>query len=98
MEDYRPEFGTHRNPLSTEAPAFQATRHDAYRPSALLPEPSPIPSPLLPADTHFERIESGWWDGRDVRRDYMALDINGSRAWVFRDVASGTWHLHGWFS
>lgn len=97
-EDHRPECGTRRAALSADAPRFQATRHDAHRPSLLLQEPSPIPSPAVPAGTRFERIESGWWDGRDVRRDYMALDINGSRAWIFRDVESGTWHLHGWFA
>lgn len=98
VEDHRPECGTRRDSRSSDAPAFQSARHDRQRPSVLLAEPDPIPPPALPADARFERIESGWWDGRDVRRDYTTLDINGSRAWVFRDVEAGTWHLHGWFS
>ena len=33
-----------------------------------------------------ERIESGWWDGRDVQRDYyVARNPAGVRLWVFRD-------------
>ena len=37
-----------------------------------------------------ERIESGWWDGADVARDYyLARDAQGARQWVFRDLRSG---------
>ena len=46
-----------------------------------------------------ERIESGWWDGRDVQRDYyVARNPAGVRLWVFRDRdPSGRWFLHGVF-
>ncbi len=46
-----------------------------------------------------ERIESGWWDGRDVRRDYyVARTQAGVRLWVFHErVAGGRWFLHGVF-
>jgi protein ImuB len=46
-----------------------------------------------------ERIESGWWDGRDVARDYYtALDRHGVRLWVFRERrAPHGWFLHGIF-
>ncbi|MGQ0621148.1 MAG: Y-family DNA polymerase [Panacagrimonas sp.] len=68
------------------------------RPTFLLPQPWPMPPPELPADTCFERIESGWWDAHDVRRDYTTLDVNGGRAWVFREVNGRSWYLHGWWS
>jgi protein ImuB len=46
-----------------------------------------------------ERIESGWWDGMDVVRDYyVAQGRNGSRLWVFRDRSSGGWYVHGLFA
>lgn len=46
-----------------------------------------------------ERIESGWWRGPDLKRDYYRLDLaNGARWWVFRDRDSGDWFLHGLFS
>jgi protein ImuB len=47
-----------------------------------------------------ERIESGWWDGGDMRRDYfVALDNAGCWLWIFRDPRPpGGWFLHGWFA
>ena len=47
-----------------------------------------------------ERIESGWWDGADARRDYfIAIDSAGRRLWIFRDPhLPGGWFLHGWFA
>jgi protein ImuB len=47
-----------------------------------------------------ERIESGWWDGADVTRDYyIARDARGSLLWIYRDRGSGRtrWFLHGIF-
>lgn len=45
-----------------------------------------------------ERIETGWWDGQDVRRDYyVGRSRRGTRAWVFLDRRSGRWYLHGLF-
>lgn len=46
-----------------------------------------------------ERIETGWWDGGEVRRDYyIARDIHGVRLWIFREhTASRGWYLHGVF-
>jgi len=46
-----------------------------------------------------ERIESGWWDGRDVRRDYyVARTPAGARVWIFRERRTpGGWFLHGVF-
>ncbi len=46
-----------------------------------------------------ERIESGWWDGADVARDYyVARDRSGARLWVFRERRGRRrWFLHGLF-
>jgi protein ImuB len=45
-----------------------------------------------------ERIESGWWDGGDVRRDYyQAGNPQGAMLWVYRDLRSQAWYLHGVF-
>jgi protein ImuB len=44
-----------------------------------------------------ERIESGWWDGDDARRDYFIARLpNESLAWVYREA--GEWYLHGLFA
>jgi protein ImuB len=46
-----------------------------------------------------ERIESGWWDGNDVGRDYfVAEDTSGTRCWIFREHNSTSWYLQGLFS
>ncbi len=46
-----------------------------------------------------ERIESGWWDGHDIRRDYyVARNPAGVRLWIFRECrAPQGWFLHGVF-
>ncbi|MEO8018655.1 MAG: DNA polymerase Y family protein [Pseudomonadota bacterium] len=46
-----------------------------------------------------ERIESGWWDGADMQRDYYcAKDANGAHLWIYRECAgSRKWFLHGIF-
>ena len=44
-----------------------------------------------------ERIESGWWDRNEVRRDYyIARSGDGSLVWIYR--ATDGWHLHGIFA
>ncbi len=46
-----------------------------------------------------ERIESGWWDGHEVARDYfVARSRAGQILWVFRERGDpGRWFLHGLF-
>jgi protein ImuB len=46
-----------------------------------------------------ERIESGWWRGRSVRRDYYRVAAeSGQRYWLFRRLPDGKWYLHGEFT
>lgn len=47
-----------------------------------------------------ERIESGWWDGQDITRDYfVAENPKGSRFWIFRERREkDSWFLHGIFA
>jgi protein ImuB len=45
-----------------------------------------------------ERIETGWWRGQDVQRDYYVIDTDqGTRLWIFRGPEDGRWFLHGCF-
>ena len=77
------------------------------RPLWLLPVPQPLAMRagwpwrrgLLQLVSEPERIETGWWDGEDIARDYYtALDIHGVRLWVFRErTAAHRWFLHGIF-
>jgi protein ImuB len=47
-----------------------------------------------------ERIQSGWWDGAAVARDYyVARAADGARWWIFRECdAPRRWFLHGCFA
>jgi protein ImuB len=89
-------------------PAFRPLPN-ALRPLWLLAEPEPLGTRLAarPWVLHDgpERIESGWWDGNDVRRDYyVAESPSGERVWIYRDgrrgfgEGDGEWFVHGWFA
>ena len=113
--EHRPERAWHehgvRHPASGNPagkPGETAKRGaDPLRPVWLLAEPEPI-SHRLEAQPWVlrdgpERIESGWWDGADVRRDYfVAENPRGETMWIYRDhrygIDDGEWFLHGVFS
>jgi protein ImuB len=45
-----------------------------------------------------ERIETGWWRGRMIGRDYYRIETTlGCRFWVFRALDDEHWFLHGAF-
>lgn len=69
------------------------------RPLWMLAEPQPLDGWAGALVTGPERIETGWWDGHDVRRDYyVALSRAGVRLWIFRERPPGQgWFLHGVF-
>jgi protein ImuB len=76
------------------------------RPLWLLPRPTPIESnqgrpshrgKSLHLEKQVERISSGWWDDSPVRRDYYRASNDELQAWIFRDIETGDWFLHGIF-
>ena len=87
----QPRRPTTPTPVSAETPS---------RPGWLLAAPIPLRGPTPHLDGDGERIESGWWDGGDVRRDYFVAQLQtGQRAWVYRPVgADDRYWLHGWFA
>lgn len=45
-----------------------------------------------------ERIETGWWRGDSIRRDYYRVETDGGlRFWLFRRLDDGRWFLQGRF-
>jgi protein ImuB len=47
-----------------------------------------------------ERIESGWWDGAEVNRDYyVAANPRGETFWIYREHRGEQgWYMHGVFA
>jgi protein ImuB len=70
------------------------------RPTWLLERPIPLRGPMPELVAGPERLETGWWDGEPVRRDYyVARTAQGQRAWIFCAAGQrGPWMLHGWFA
>lgn len=104
--DYRPERawricepGNGHGVEDTQPPA---------RPLWLLASPQPLRE--IGAVPHYqgtlallagpERIESGWWDGADIARDYfIARNPAHALLWVYRECRyDGGWYLHGFFA
>lgn len=93
--DHRPELAWR----PCEAGGVTKLPGKLQRPLWLLPAPKPCQKERLELQSGPERIESGWWDGMDVARDYyVAQGRNGSQLWVFRDHSSGAWFVHGLFA
>jgi len=74
------------------------------RPVWLLDEPAELSAAEVRQLHHGkiegpERIESGWWDGKGVARDYYIMSRTGGvRLWVFQERRSKGWYLHGMFA
>jgi protein ImuB len=103
LPDHRPERAWRWCPPGEPGPG----RGRADRPLWLLPEPRPLEvrggrpwyGGPLDLGEERERIETGWWDGHEVVRDYfMATTGGGERLWVYRECHGRRgWFLHGLF-
>ncbi|MDA0237620.1 MAG: DNA polymerase Y family protein [Proteobacteria bacterium] len=101
--DHRPEK-TWRETIPGEHQHRTKLNH---RPSWLLRTPKALTStsdiphlrgPLTIIDGP-ERIETGWWDDQDIKRDYfIALTQDHSQVWIYKDTVSRNWFLHGIFA
>lgn len=46
-----------------------------------------------------ERLETHWWSGKNIRRDYyIAANQQGMMLWVYRDIKQRLWFLQGLFA
>ena len=89
---------------------MQEKGSDPYftRPAMLLSRPqklvteegAPVLQGALTMLAGPERIEAGWWDGEEVRRDYyVASNASGETFWIFREHQGAQgWYLHGLFA
>lgn len=99
VADHRPERGWRRVAATDHEPETgEPALHP--RPAWLLPRPTPWHGGTLQVLAGPERIESGWWDGGDVVRDYYVVETpTGQRAWAYtkRDTRDH-FVIHGWFA
>ena len=95
--DHRPEYATRRIEKTKQ---YVVAEHSAQRPTWLLSRPVPLRDSSIEVLSGPERLETGWWDGDDVRRDYYIVQTSsGQQAWVFCPVGEqGPYMLHGWFA
>jgi protein ImuB len=110
IAEHRPEAAWQRvhelRLTSVVRRAPDACAGDMPRPVWLLKEPVLLSADLqelrrkgLILEEGPERIESGWWDGKDVTRDYyIARQPHGARWWIFQERQSNGWYLHGVFA
>lgn len=94
-DDHRPEKAWMSALLEQQQPPEQWPA----RPVWLLREPRPL-SEDMTLHTLPERIENGWWDETDVRRDYfIASSKSGAYYWVYRLRHQSTQYwVHGLFA
>jgi protein ImuB len=105
VADHRPERTCIFPPVLPAAEAVpqarvKLARDTRPRPVWLLPRALPLRGPPPRILAGPERIESGWWDGADARRDYYVVQTReGQRAWAYLAAgATDGWMLHGWFA
>jgi protein ImuB len=95
-DDHRPEKAWLTSLLDKQTPRG----HWPARPLWLLRDPVPLEQSVT-LRTLPERIENGWWDDTDVRRDYfIATTRDGAYYWVYRQrrTTDDRLWLHGLFS
>jgi len=100
--DHRPELsGGETMAIGLAAQVGNGGVHP-LRPLWLLPSPRALGTDPAAAQLKLlsgpERIESGWWDGNDIGRDYfVGCNTRGETLWLFRE-RQGEWFVHGVFA
>ena len=122
VAEHQPEKSSRKMALPTIAPQKKAAVAQwqmnenhvqclPLRPLWLLPDPVSIRSTAIDVEGELERIETGWWQRRDMRRDYQIAHVKqGGYAWVYQDLdqaeatkksANGLideWKMHGLYA
>ncbi|MGI9308649.1 MAG: Y-family DNA polymerase [Gammaproteobacteria bacterium] len=110
VAEHRPQHAWRIQSLFSDWASSTLTevRRHLRRPLWMLPEPAPLPAhsgyplhqggPIRLLDGP-ERLETGWWDGDGISRDYYtAVNPAGMRLWIFRNRSRpSSWYLHGYF-
>lgn len=102
--DHRPERASGQSAAMAAAMAPCNAPHGLFarRPLWLLASPRPLGTDPTGSELKLvagpERIETGWWDGEDVGRDYfVGRGARGEALWLYRE-RTGAWFVHGVFA
>ncbi len=102
--DHRPERAqaSAQAGLATKGAGKDPRSSSPVRPLWLFAEPRPLGAEPASAEMKLlsgpERIESGWWDEREIGRDYfIGRDAQGAEVWLYRD-RGGQWFVQGVFA
>ena len=101
IPEHRPEAAWRRVHELFLRPASRMNEACMPRPVWLLDAPLPLAGGWV-MEHGPERIESGWWDGRGVARDYYVArqtrPSQGAKLWIFQERQSKRWYVHGMFA
>jgi protein ImuB len=105
LADFRPEKAWQKRPAHGFLLRKQIFPYHAQRPTWLFIQPARICGADLGRRfkliSDAERLESGWWEDQDQRREYhQGVAPSGRRCWLYRDLQAtgGQWYLHGLFA
>ncbi len=77
--------------VTVRSPALFQVRPNRTQPNGAQPQ-------KIIASWGPERIETGWWRGLTVCRDYWRVETETHQHfWIYQDLRSGSWFLHGEF-
>ena len=107
-EDHRPERAWVPVSPGKEFPP-EGKNRNSPRPLWLVDPPRRIAEGEFALLAGPERIDSGWWDGAEARRDYFIARTGRSLAWIYRERGTRNcgappdqqregWFLHGIFA
>ena len=111
QHEYAPEFASRtanwHTGQASEMPSFKTLEHTPF-PSLLVQPPLPLRKhnntiyyqSALAIISGPYRIETQWWAGKSIRRDYyVARNQPGSQLWIFKDLDQNqAWYLQGLFA
>lgn len=100
-EDHRPEYAWYKSKRLSHKKPSQVADVALKRPVWLLNEPLKCLGQGFKLISDAERLEAGWWEDQDLRREYyQGVDASGRRCWLYRDLqaAHTQWYLHGLFA
>jgi len=100
--DHRPELSSGQTVTIGGVARAASRRMPVIRPLWLLSSPRLLAGDPAAAELKLlsgpERIETGWWDGFEIGRDYfVGRNARGETLWLYRE-RSGEWFVHGIFA